>query len=49
MVTVPDTSATDCASGEQTDGTMKPIRFIPVENEASRHFIDDRTITDLAA
>jgi uncharacterized membrane-anchored protein YitT (DUF2179 family) len=49
MVTVPDTSATDCASGEQTDGTMKPIRFIPVENEASRHFIDDQTITDLAA
>jgi uncharacterized membrane-anchored protein YitT (DUF2179 family) len=45
----PFTSSTDDASGKQTDATMVPIRFIPVENMAPKHSIENQTITDLAA
>jgi uncharacterized membrane-anchored protein YitT (DUF2179 family) len=49
MVNDPFAGAADCESGEQTDATMEPLRFIPAENEASKHSIKSQTVTDLAA
>ncbi len=49
MIRDPYTSATNCAGAEQSEATTEPIRFIPAETEASKHALENQTITELAA
>lgn len=45
----PCAGAMDGAGCDQTDAVMKPIEFIPAQNEGSECCIENQAITDLAA